>query len=360
MLQLNLLSRSENVVSSYCIALIKEFYEVEKHLIANMNFKTLGFILLFWSSVIICSTAQNVPTGYVSNVDSNGTVYGWAEDPDSLGTPIQVYFYRGGLLLGSTTADIYHSAAIGFHGFRFTIPETIRASAFTLTVKGVDVTGDGVVALPNGNPYPATINVASNDNSLVHSNTPYQVGPIPAAGLAGGRTNNKQAAFEYKRLSSALWIASGLPWWQDGRGSITVTLSTRLAGGICSVQWDNVEMIDSGAHGTAFQYITHDSSKGELYNPTEGGSNADDCWAFYNTSVVNLTGLTPTQNPSDPHGGHLYQHGSSSATMALNLITGGIHAKSRMAFWAPKNPVPQYGGDYPKPTNTIYNAYHCL
>jgi hypothetical protein len=127
--------------------------------------------------------------------------------------------------------------------------------------------------------------------------------------------------------------------------------------------WDNVEFVDSGGHGAALQYNLHDGANNELFNPNEAGSNADDNFAWYNQSIINLTPLNSTNNPPDPGtGSHVYQNGSSSALFALNTtdIPGFIHTNQRTAYWIPKPPdnIFVWSG-YPKPANRIYSKEWC-
>jgi len=307
------------------------------------------------------AVAQHTPIGYVDNIDSNGTVYGWAKDPDAPNTAINVDVYADAIYAGRVLANYYHDAVAGTHGFRMTLPENCRYAAHNIYVYGIDVTGDPNTHIQNGDPYPAVINVSSNDNCLEHSSgAPYQTGPASAS-LVGGRPGNR--SYTYKRLSSTKWVGTGLPWYQSGDTTITATCAPRLAGAVSSIIWDNVEFVDSGGHGSALQYIFHDNYNGqgatELYNPTEAGSDGDDSFAYYSQSLVNLNPLSSAVNPPDPiTGGHLYRHGSSSSIRLLQVAGGVMHTTSRIAYWVPRSQYSTYG-TYPKPSWTIYTRNLC-
>ncbi len=66
--------------------------------------------------------------------------------------------------------------------------------------------------------------------------------------------------------------------------NITITSSVALAGAIASVRYKGFELIASGGHGSAMQFISHDWDSGsgptECRNPTEGGNMNDDGGAF--------------------------------------------------------------------------------
>jgi hypothetical protein len=321
--------------------------------------KILGCLALLLATPVICPATS--PIGYLDNIDSNGTVYGWAQDPDSPNTAISVHVYSGypGTLLGSSVANYYHDVVAGSHGFRFTIPENWRAISNTIYVYGIDVTGDSNKAISNGNPYPVSVNVSANDNCVTHrAGGTYQIGRTVTS-LAGGRPSNRNSAFAAKAIISSKWVGTGLAWFQCGDTTIRLTCSPRIAGAVSSIQWDNVEFLDTGGHGAALQYIEHDTLSGELYNPTEAGSNADDAWSNFNESLVNLVTLTAAQNPLDPYNNtHFYQHGSSSLLQTFTNVSSIITTKSRPAFWVPRSPYAQYYA-YPKPTNTIYGVDWC-
>jgi hypothetical protein len=324
--------------------------------------KTSRLVIAALLSIAAGTYASQVPVGRVSNIDSNGTVYGWAKDPDAPNTPIRVDIWADNTIFcGSCTAKHYHDRVAQYHGFRFTLPEVARYGPHNIYVYGIDATGDPNAAIQQGNPWPTTINVSSNDNCLQHaSGAPYQTGPA-SANLVGGRPLNKN--YTYKRLASALWTGTGVPWYQAGETAIRVTCAPRLAGAISSIIWDNVEMIDSGGHGSGLQYILHDNYNGqgatELYNPTEAGSAADDSFSWYSQSLVNLTPLFASVNRPDPiTGSHIYQHRSSSSVQILQISGSSLHTKSRMAYWVPRSQYPVYGS-YPKQVWTIYTKNLC-
>ena len=56
------------------------------------------------------AVAQHTPIGYVDNIDSNGTVYGWAKDPDAPNTAINVDVYADAIYAGRVLANYYHAS----------------------------------------------------------------------------------------------------------------------------------------------------------------------------------------------------------------------------------------------------------
>src|SRR5262245_40143674 len=88
-------------------------------------------ILLSLAFVIPLTMYAAEPIGWVDNIDNNGTIYGWAKDPDLPNAPIAVHIYRdgnaysGGTFVGAAWADHFHDATVGSHGFRFTLPEEV-------------------------------------------------------------------------------------------------------------------------------------------------------------------------------------------------------------------------------------------
>ena len=66
------------------------------------------------------SAVDHAPTGSLSSVNSNAIAVGTAQDPDQPSQPVQVKFYRGSTLLGTTTTS--------GGNFTFTIPSSKRVS----------------------------------------------------------------------------------------------------------------------------------------------------------------------------------------------------------------------------------------
>jgi hypothetical protein len=99
----------------------------------------------------------------------------------------------------------------------------------------------------------------------------------------------------------------------DGR-PLSVTTSTALAGAVVSIRLGNHEFIHSGGHGAAVQYVTHDSTRGECFNPTEGGARSDD--------PPSVPGTPPFHQ--QPSNSYLYTHTAAGQT---------ISTSSRMTMW---------------------------
>lgn len=284
-----------------------------------------------------------LPIGWLDGIDYNGTASGWAQDPQGLASPavVQVQFYMDGesLPCATTTANIPRD--VGAYGFRITLPERVRAGGqHQLHVWAVDANNSLQKVELSGSPQSYNVSSADNVDEHVFSGSLYQIGPS-IGNIWGGRPLNKYSANEAKTLISANWQASAtLPWQSRGNSPISVTAVPRMAGAISSIMWDNVEFIDSGGHGAAFQYVLHGNDgngnyEGELYNPTEAGSKADDAVSWWGTSLVLLQahGGNPTHN--------FYFNGSASE---LNYLTGGgaqpLHTLQRMAYWIPRVPNP--------------------
>jgi hypothetical protein len=109
------------------------------------------------------------PIGHLDAV-TNGVAQGWALDPDSPATGIDVHFYvdvdGAGGFAGITTANLARpdvNAATGFpgdHGFSFALPARYRdGQPHTVFVHGIDVTGGANVQLA-GSPMQFTVGAA--------------------------------------------------------------------------------------------------------------------------------------------------------------------------------------------------------
>lgn len=99
------------------------------------------------------SGSSNV-TGFIDNVDANGTATGWAIDPDVSYQAVSVHFYidgpaGSGIFAGAATADIPRPDVNnstnypGHHGYSFSIPEQFQdGRTHSLYVHGIDATGN--------------------------------------------------------------------------------------------------------------------------------------------------------------------------------------------------------------------------
>lgn len=245
-----------------------------------------------------------VPIGHLQDVGSNGTVWGWAQDPDVPNTAINVDVYADSTFCGRVLANYYYGPTVGSHGFRYTLPESARYSAHYIYAYGIDASGgDPNTAIDNGNPFPTIVDVSANDRAYVHSGgEPMQLGTV-----FGGRPGNFN--FSTKTITSAKWIGTGQhPWYETGDTAITLTSAPRMAGGISSIIWDNVQFVEAITHGAGVQYVTHDTRDTEQFNPTEAGSQLEDAISYYGESLINLYPLAPSQNPPDPVTGNIITH----------------------------------------------------
>ena len=91
---------------------------------------------------------------------------------------------------------------------------------------------------------------------------------------------------------------------QITNGTITVTVSTRNAGAVCSLVYDGQEFVNDHDHGRQLQAAWFYDDHGEAYNPTEAGSDSD--------------GGGPT---------------STSRLLALNVTGNTLQTQSHPAFW---------------------------
>lgn len=291
--------------------------------------KRLPYLCASLASLALFHTANAAVIGLVDSIDANGTVAGWTYDTNNPSANIEVHFFEGPLTneIGFTLADnSYPTPGSGPHWFRYTLPEKLRpahGNNLLYAYGGNMVIGYGQLYCTGTTSPCGYGNLSTIDNSQQHltsnpgANDDRQVGFTDS-----GRPVN--SGFAPRTLNSAPF-----------RGSpISVTAAPRQAGGVTSVMWDNVEFIDSAAHGGALQYAMIASSQpGETYNPTEAGSKAEDSILWYNHSLVYKTQCNLA-------GQNLYRMGSSSELQALDYGGGGvIHTISRMAYWIPKWPT---------------------
>lgn len=122
-----------------------------------------AYLIAFLIGLTFCSPAFAVsPIGSIEGIDSNGVIYGWAQDPDAPNASIDVHIYKdgqagvGGTLIGATKAGTAH--ATGAHGFRFPLsPVAWDGAPHSYYVYGIDATNDSNVQISNS-PKIATFN----------------------------------------------------------------------------------------------------------------------------------------------------------------------------------------------------------
>jgi hypothetical protein len=272
---------------------------------AGRNNLGLRFILLFVIVVIVVSSCvffYNYKFGEVSFsspviigvLDSVTPSYisGWACDTryPTQQIEVQLYFnvpvggaYYVGFTIGQT--DQASEAAVNFlcggglyHRFVYTVPQGVR-----------DYLGDGI--------HPIYAYGVSGGSNALLTNAPINMylGPVTWGGDF--------------QISS---MAKGSPLY--------ITTSSKFAGAIYSLIWNNKEFLDSADHGRELQSAFSYNAWGENYNPTEAGSNLD---ASKSTS--------------------------SSVLLYGNAFGNKLSTAIQMAFWA--NPLDP---SYPNHVNSHY------
>lgn len=214
----------------------------------NLHKKFFVGLLAVASLVVIpLFVFAKIPIGWLDSVESNGVIAGWALDPDTPESSIQVHFYidgpagQGGTLIGSALADQprpdvnQETGYPGNHGFLWRIPAKYRTASHAVYAYAIDSSGTGV------NP-----------------------------GLSG-------APKTFVGLTSIKGFFSG--------SSIILTASTQFAGAISSLTWKGMQFINNYDHGRELQSASSFDGLGEAYNPTEGGSE-NDRRSLYSTSVM--------------------------------------------------------------------------
>ncbi|HEY4264218.1 MAG TPA: hypothetical protein VGM72_02795 [Micropepsaceae bacterium] len=222
------------------------------------------------------------PIGWLEAVQENGTVTGWALDPDNPAQPLTVNFYIDGgpgtgKLLGTTVANAPRrdvNGATGFagdHGFSWTAPaisddRVHRLSAYALEPSGSggsNLTGSGVLLNVTENTILGTLNMA------------------PGA------------------LEGAASIVDSF------KGSpIVITTANAFAGAIFSLTWNGKQFINNYDHGRELQSASFFDGYLECLNPTEAGSGDDG---------QKLT--------------------STSRLLSLSAVGNVLRTRTQMAFW---------------------------
>jgi hypothetical protein len=184
------------------------------------------------------------PIGNFDIADPKNGCTGWAIDPDTPSAAVSIAFYAnqpagtaGSVYMGNATANLPRpdvNAATGYpgnHGFNWVIPtHFLNPCQPRVYVYAIDTSGTGVNPLLSGSP---------------------KIMPLLVESVSNGATT-----------------------------PIVVTASSRFGGAIDSINWKNLEFINSSDHGRCLQsasqfYDYANSWSPECYNPTEAGSNAD-------------------------------------------------------------------------------------
>ncbi|MCB0365728.1 MAG: hypothetical protein H6624_01280 [Bdellovibrionaceae bacterium] len=142
-------------------------------------------------------TVPRQPTGYTGLVSSNGTVSGWAYDPDYSFRSIRVHYYIDGKIIGGLTANIYRPDVnqakniTGNHGFSINIPSTyFDGKSHRLRVVAVDTYG-------------------SSPNKLIGDRTFTLGGPQGSIGVVDGLDSNGRVwgwAFDQDNTSTSVSV----------------------------------------------------------------------------------------------------------------------------------------------------------
>ena len=194
------------------------------------------------------------PVGIFDGVNTaDWTLHGWAYDPDSVSTSINVHVYvegpaGSGYLLGGFPANLARNdvnTAIGItgkHGFVISIPEYLQNQYHTFYIYGIDATGNNNALLAQSPKSSLTI-------------------PNPSLSING--------------------IVDG--------ATMTISTSKRTAGAIDSLIWKNKQFINATDHGRELQTASSFDGYGESFNPTEAGNIQD---GSTSSSVLNYSATT--------------------------------------------------------------------
>lgn len=297
------------------------------------------------------------PTGFLDWAGPDGvsqfTVGGWAYDPDSPGTRIQVHIYIDGQFAFATTANHYRPDLGQYWGYSAAIPsQYLTGGSHTVVAYGIDVWGGDPNAQLNGIKtfanQPTQGFVDSIDNSgVVHGwgldpNFPsqetridlYVDGNFASSVMTtehrsdiNGGVGNHGYSIALPSSITAPTPMSGQPHhtittdcvnianplagnlntplgtksytWGDStttNGTVTVHTAGSLAGAIDSLKWNGAEFINSYDHGRELQNAVfgvtanHPNTPLTAYNPTEAGRWDDGVAA--NPSTSELTGIS--------------------------------------------------------------------
>ena len=215
-------------------------------------------------------SAVNKPVvGYIDQVASDGTVSGWAFDPDAPSQSIGVHVYidapagQGSPVAFSQAAsarpDVNNTYAItGTHGFNIPIPQNLHdGKSHTMYVYGVDTTSGVINPQLQGSPRTVTL--------------------VPRV---------------QSSIGNAVINANG----------ITIKTSARVSGAIDSLMWNGKEFVDSADHGRQIQTAWAGGDFGECFNPTEAGSLRDGPGHYSTSQLLSLTtsvnSLTTVSHPA--------------------------------------------------------------
>ena len=228
--------------------------------------------------------AQRVPSGYLDSFSTSSVAVGWAFDPDSPETPIEIRFYIDGpsylgILAGTTSTailrpDVNKTRDLkGKHGFSWQLLDAATLGTRQFYAYAVD-TDTGLLALLKRSPI-QTLCTSSGKNAYMQQSS--------VKGFF------KEKPFDMR--------ASGV-----------------YAGAIFSFVWDGKEFIDSYDHGRELQSaVFYDGASSTAYMPSDHG-------------------LNPTE------AGSACDFVGPQTTSVLQEMTGTfdtLSTKTRMAYWWP-------------------------
>jgi hypothetical protein len=130
------------------------------------------------AQVLALVQPNTAPIGYLDNVTSAGLVSGWALDPDTPASPVDVHFYLDGpsgqgAFIGVTSAHIPRPDANrvtgypGDHGFTFQLPSSVSDGNHTIYAYGIDSMG-GANPLLSGAPKPVITSISGTGTGSPH------------------------------------------------------------------------------------------------------------------------------------------------------------------------------------------------
>ena len=204
---------------------------------------------IVWCVCIIIFLCNSLPVqattniiGFIDLITQEGTIQGWALDIDTPTQIPQVALYidgpqESGTFIGNVTPDVpRHDISTAYpgydgnYGYTFTLPNHYKDQ---------------------------------------HSHTLYAYGKDTANNQAKERLSNSPFSFQFG-TADRIQISHNV-----SGAELTIGASTRFAGAIDSLIWNNKEFINNFDHGRELAYAWHLNGYGECENPTEPGSSSN-------------------------------------------------------------------------------------